>query len=183
MNKRKVYTLFIIAVVFSFSSFCVSLIRVEPITWDSLEGLAGILSILVTLLLGWQIFYVIDIERKMKSIVNKELAKTKDEVANVLYRSIISNSLEENIESIKYYITNREWSRVASIYSSILGDYIKLEDITNIEGTIDNIDQLYDMHSKDIKPFQTFSLMKTLKKAMVVSDKAYDLIRKLEIKH
>lgn len=179
MSKKRIYTLFIIAIALSAVSLTVSFVRIEPVTWDGLGGLAGILSILVTLLLGWQIFYAIDIEKRMQSIVNRELFKTKDEIANVLHKYVINNNIITNAESLKYYITNREWSRVVSLCSRLIEDYIKINDRENLEQMIETLEELYKTHGNEIQKFQTIELIKSLKKSMSISDKALNLLCKI----
>lgn len=176
MSKKRIYTLFIIAILLSTASLIISFIRIEPVTWDGLGVLAGILSILVTLLLGWQIFYAIDIEKRMQAIVKREALKTKDEIANVLQKYVINNNIISNIESLKYYITNRQWSRVASLYSRLIDDYIKIKDIGNLENVIDNVEDLYKTHKNEIQEFQLNELIESLKKSISISDKALNLL-------
>lgn len=80
MKKENIsLTISFVALMVSAISICVSLFRSKPmeVEWASL--LVAILSILVTLLIGWQIsnyihFYA-DIERKMENITNDKIAK------------------------------------------------------------------------------------------------------------
>lgn len=55
----------IIAIVLSAASIVISCLRIEPIKADWLGILVGVLSLLVATLIGWNIFYALDIRREM----------------------------------------------------------------------------------------------------------------------
>lgn len=72
-------TMSFVALMISAISIGISLFRSKPMEIEWASFLVAILSILVTLLIGWQIsnyihFYA-DIERKMESITNDKIAK------------------------------------------------------------------------------------------------------------
>ena len=71
MSKKNIWILFGTSVLLSIASICISLLRSEPLTWDGMSALVGILSLLVTLLLGWQIYTFIDIENKIKRTIKE----------------------------------------------------------------------------------------------------------------
>lgn len=82
MSRKRIYTLFIIAIALSTISIIISIycnIRlVEPIEWDMLGVLAGILSILVTILVGWQLYNLLSFDsriNKLKQEIQKESIK------------------------------------------------------------------------------------------------------------
>ena len=85
------------SIVLSISALCVSLVRCEPMTADWMGILVGILSFLVTLLLGWQIYTLIDI-RKIQTEI-----KRKDE--SIYHRSEI-NLAETHMALWAFYMTN-----------------------------------------------------------------------------
>ena len=70
MNKKTTIVLFIVSMLLSISALCVSILRCEPMTADWMGILVGVLSFLVTILLGWQIYTLIDI-RKIQQDVKK----------------------------------------------------------------------------------------------------------------
>ena len=51
-----------ISLIISIIAICMVLLRIEPINWDAAGVMVGVLGILVTVLIGWQIFYLFDIK-------------------------------------------------------------------------------------------------------------------------
>ena len=74
MNNKTTIILFIVSILLSISALCVSILRCEPMTADWLGILVGVLSLLVTFLLGWQIYTLIDI-RKIQQDVKRNKAE------------------------------------------------------------------------------------------------------------
>ena len=132
MSEKKIWTLFGISVLLSIASICISFIRSEPLTFDGMSVLVGILSLLVTLLLGWQIYTFIDIKGRIKEMVKMEV----DGKAEYAYKGIIGNTITYQIEDAKFYSVEKDWNRVLSLYNNILRGYIKLGDKKEIEDMI-----------------------------------------------
>jgi hypothetical protein len=65
-ERKRNHTLIIAvaAIIISLSAICLVLFRIEPITYDWMGVLVGILSMLVVILIGWQIYAFIDINSK-----------------------------------------------------------------------------------------------------------------------
>lgn len=172
MRKKNVLILFGASILLSIISICISLIRSEPLTWDGMSVLVGILSLLVTILLGWQIYTFIDIENKIKRIIKEEFdKKTKD-----VYTAIIGNTLTYQVEDAKFYIENREWNRALSLQTHILQGYINLNQKEKVEETVDLLTTFFHLHIKDVSPENITRTIKELKKAIPHSDKAYELL-------
>lgn len=172
MSKKSIWILFGISVLLSIASICISLIRSEPLTWDGMSVLVGILSLLVTLLLGWQIYTFIDIKGRIKEMVKMEV----DGKAEYAYRGIIGNTITYQIEDAKFYTAEKDWNRVLSLYNNILRGYIKLGDKKEIEDMIETISKLFRLYSKDISSIYRVVTMQTLKEAIHYTDKAYELL-------
>lgn len=145
MSKKRIYTLFIIAIVFSVASISISIycnIRLmEPITWDMLGILAGILSVLVTVLVGWQLYNILSFEsriNKLKREIQKESIKqlealkkeidykTDDAQAQLLYRQAIA---EESLE--QYYLCLQ--SLINAVHKATSNPYTSNKEIEIIE--------------------------------------------------
>ena len=117
MKKASIsIVLSIIAIIICIINFFVFNIRVAPYEFDVYGALVGILGILVTFLLGWQIFSVFQMK--------KEIDKLKAD---------ISQEVDTEIENLREYIkehTNQmddELRNLISVlgfefYSTILGD-------------------------------------------------------------
>ena len=136
MSKTRICILFGISVLLSIASICISLIRSEPLTFDGMSALVGILSALVTVLIGWQIYTFVDI----KSRVKEEVQKAINEKADSVYKGIVGNTLIYQVEDARFYSLEKDWNRVLSLYNNILRGYIRLGDKENIESMIDNME-------------------------------------------
>lgn len=121
MRKKIICTLSIIAIVFSMISIFISIycnVRLlEPVKWDLLGVLAGILSILVTVLIGWQLYNIISFERRINKLKQeikreniKQLEGLKKEVeykiydaeAQLLYRqSLVAEAIDQYYWSLE----------------------------------------------------------------------------------
>lgn len=75
MNQKVLISMCLFAVLLSIAALCVSLVRCEPMTADWMGILVGVLSFLVTILLGWQIYALFDIRE-----IQKEVRKSKAEM-------------------------------------------------------------------------------------------------------
>lgn len=73
-----------ISILLSIVALAISVIRCTPISFDYMGILIGILSLLTTALLGWQIYSVINLEKFKKSIHAEMLAIEKDRVSAMI---------------------------------------------------------------------------------------------------
>ncbi len=111
------YGWFILIINFAFSiinivTVCVNYPRWEKLSFDYLGVIVGILSILVTVLLGWQIFINISMESK----IDKKLLDVKSKLENIIGDKVSEISIE--IED------KRHASIVMSLYQSSCSAYI-----------------------------------------------------------
>lgn len=72
-----------IAIILSIIAIIIATIRCEPITLDWMGVLVGILSLLVTILLGWQIYNALRIEHQIKNFENKIEDKIQEIEKNI----------------------------------------------------------------------------------------------------
>lgn len=172
MSKKNIWILFGTSVLLSIASICISLLRSEPLTWDGMSALVGILSLLVTLLLGWQIYTFIDIENKIKRTIKEEF----DKKAKDVYIAIIGNTLTYQVEDARFYIEEREWNRALSLQIHILQGYINLNQKEKVEETVDLLTTFFHLHIKDVSPENIKRTIIELKRAIPHSDKAYELL-------
>lgn len=144
MSKKRIYTLFIIAIVFSMTSIIISIycsIRlVEPIKWDMLGVLAGILSILVTILVGWQLYNLLSFDsriNKLKQEIQKESIKQLVLLKNESIKQ--SEALKKEI-SYKIDDTQAQLLYKQAIVEESLGQYnLCLKSlISSVDKAIDN---------------------------------------------
>lgn len=111
-------------------------IRTNPVTWDLLGVLAAILSVLVTILIGWQIYNVISFERKMEKSISKAEDNLKiyvnaqiKNVANLL-RCDLSVTQAANFSATEDWVSILNALLVALFYSTKARNY-KLDSILN----------------------------------------------------
>lgn len=159
MDKKTIYTLFIIAIVFSVASISISIycnVRLfEPIKWDMLGILAGILSVLVTVLIGWQLYNILSFESrinklkreiKIESIKQSEALKKEidykidDVQAQLLYRQAIA---EESLEQYHLCLQNL----INAVDKATSNPYTSNEEIKIIETLI--TDLIYKLKQKN----------------------------------
>lgn len=94
------------AIIISIVAIIIAAPRYTPVSIDYLGVITGVLSILVTTLLGWQIWTVISIDKKindsiesMKKNIGKELSKVEERANNIiLYANTMSNARIDMIE-------------------------------------------------------------------------------------
>lgn len=97
LNERKVIFLSVASIFISITSLCIAIIRCEPVRAEWATILIGILAILVTLLVGWQIYTIISAETKfriLQKVVN-ETRQTVDEECSKLSTAVYSTIFEE----------------------------------------------------------------------------------------
>lgn len=62
------FSISVAAIVISVAALCLVACRVEPLTMDWMGILVGVLALLVTVLIGWQIYTFIDIDKRAKEL-------------------------------------------------------------------------------------------------------------------
>lgn len=116
----------ITALVIALTALAFSICRTEPLTWDWIGILVGVLALLVTALIGWQIYSAIDFDRKIKSVkeltelINRQIALTNlssSMASSDFYYQLCTNDMR-NI-GFKYI----QHSLFAIRYASAMGDF------------------------------------------------------------
>lgn len=107
----------IIAIITCIINFFVFNIRVAPYEFDVYGILVGILGILVTFLLGWQIFSVLQMK--------KEIDKLKDDISQEVDTEIekIREDIKEHTNQMDNDIQNSGYILGFELYSTILADH------------------------------------------------------------
>lgn len=140
----------IVAFIFSIIALCFSSFRMEPVTFDidRYSFSIDVLSLLVTLLIGWQVINVISFEKRMKSIIQKELLDT----------SKTFNLKFLNAEAKLYYLTaasllNQNTISAFTLLIHAIRLYLQGEDIksciTILKIIIDTSNTVYNIRKKD----------------------------------
>lgn len=85
------YGISLLAIIISIIALLISWLRCEPLEMDWMSVLVSILSILVTLLIGWQIYSVLDIKKTVKEI-KTNTNKIQEETMARAYTSIMNQT-------------------------------------------------------------------------------------------
>lgn len=136
MNNKGIIILFVTSIALSFAAICLSYLRCEPITMDWMGVLVGVLSFLVTILLGWQIYTLLDIQKIQREV------KRKDEG---IYKRSEKNLAETHMALWAFYLTNMTEGDIAEnshygfvqsgvatiVHFSRCGDYAKADSVAS----------------------------------------------------
>lgn len=116
----------IAAILLSVAAIGCAHFRVEAITLgiDRYSLMVDVLSILTTILIGWQILNYISFEGKMKRFVNKKVEKTKKEIEKDYIRGLVST----NLLLLPQYAVAKEHNLVLLILNSLYTQLLKIED-------------------------------------------------------
>lgn len=133
----------VLAVIISLIALSISILRCEPLEMDWFGVLVGILSLLVTTLLGWQIYSVIDIKKTVDEI-KSHTNRAQEETMARAYTSIMNqtsyiiegrenddcyNAIANGLYACKHYHlagNNKECSNLLSILSNFNKDKCSL---------------------------------------------------------
>ena len=110
----------ITAIICSVVAICVSLPTKETLGIDYIGVIVGILSLLVTMLLGWQIWNTIAIEKKIKEEVNQASTLLKQDINK--FREDLSISGVRSMTATLYQAesTNLNLSILANDYKGVI---------------------------------------------------------------
>ena len=103
----------LVAVVISVGTWLSFWLRFSPFTWDSFSVMATTMGVIVTFLVGFQIWTVID-NKEFKKEVKAEQKEVKDTLQSVVYQELINQ-----------FIINFEFSMVYNEIGRNLSHYLK----------------------------------------------------------
>jgi len=96
MKKNKLMIAVItISLIFSITAFCYSVFRAEPVKYDWAAVLVGCSSILVMILVTFQVYNALTIEKRvslMRKDIDRELNKMKSDAHTNIVRSVLIQS-------------------------------------------------------------------------------------------
>ncbi len=131
--KNRVNVLSIIAMVASVSALVVSLCRIEPVTAEWLGLLVGILGMLTSVLLGWQVFSIINLrgmEGKLKTLEevsrrgdSEAIGKAYDGIATLYITSIPEENKTQEEEISNHLYGYVLFSTLSMVTHSEAGKY------------------------------------------------------------
>lgn len=155
-----------ITIIIAIGAFLCAYVR-NPFCFNGDEGMIGtiatIVSTPVAVLIGWNIYTLIDFESKINKTVNKIL----DEKSKSVYEGIIGANIGQDLEDAKFYTVQRDYPKLAFLYNRILRSYMKLNKDEQVKTMIDTINVLIDNHRKRIPPYFIDIIFETLEKLSI----------------
>ena len=103
----------LLSIVISVGTWLSFWLRFSPFTWDSFGAMAATMGIIVTFLVGFQIWTVID-NKEVKKEVKAEQKEVKDTLQSVVYQELINQ-----------FVINFEFSMVYNEMGRNLFSYLK----------------------------------------------------------
>lgn len=99
----------LLSIVISVGTWFSFWLRFSPFTWDSFSAMATLLGVIVTFLVGFQIWTVID-NKEFKKEVKAEQKEVKDTLQSVVYQELINQFIINFEFSMVYYEIGRNLS-------------------------------------------------------------------------
>lgn len=173
-NKRNKCHLYIsiITLVISIIALCVSCYRTPDLGFDYMGVLVGILALLVTILLGWNIYVAV----QLNEVMDKKIGEAQKRAERKINIALATTQMR----ILNGYIANQDWYMVMRGYSTCIWDILQLQEkkmAGDIISLIDNI--LYKIEIKNKKEEVAFKeLINDIKKLSTLDARACDLYLK-----
>lgn len=142
----------IAAIVCSVVAICVSLPSAPELGIDYIGVIVGILSLLVTMLIGWQIWNVIAIDKKIRDEVNKaksSFIKEIEVIKDSSYIALQKLQFKTELVNVNSYMSNNHLEQAIESIRSLLDSAITINEvdflreaatvIVNTKGRLNNI--------------------------------------------
>lgn len=134
-NRIKSYwsnCLSIAAIICSVVAICVSLPSTPELGIDYIGVIVGILSLLVTMLIGWQIWNVIAIDKKIRNEVNKvrsSFVKETEVIKDSSYIALQKLQFKTELVNVESYMSNSSFDRVVENIRTLLDSAIAINEV------------------------------------------------------
>lgn len=166
--KKENWTLGLSIAAFAISVYA-AFICDKRIEADWMGVLVGILALLVTILLGWNIYSAIH----LNEIINKKIEKAQKRAERTIKIALATTQMR----AVVGYIANRDWYMVMHGYSTCIWDILQLQD-KKMAGDIillisNSIDMIPMDKTRDIEAFK--NLINNIKKLSTLDERACDL--------
>lgn len=151
-----------------------AVVRCEPIIVDWLGILVGILALLVTVLIGWQIYNVVYLDHKIKKLVREDMRNVQTDM-RIGIREV---AIETNNRMAISYLRVQNWHMLIITFDVLIRDIINNKDKKRAIEIIDMIISIADfkhlMSERDIKELK--GLEERAKGLRKLTDKVFELI-------
>lgn len=122
----------ITAIICSVVAICVSLPSAPELGIDYIGVIVGILSLLVTMLIGWQIWNVIAIDKKIRNEVNKarsSFVKETEVIKDSSYIALQKLQFKTELVNVESYMSNSSFDRVVESIRTLLDSAIAINEV------------------------------------------------------
>lgn len=122
----------IAAIICSVVAICVSLPSAPELGIDYIGVIVGILSLLVTMLIGWQIWNVIAIDKKIRNEVNKarsSFVKETEVIKDSSYIALQKLQFKTELVNVESYMSNSSFDRVVESIRTLLDSAIAINEV------------------------------------------------------
>ena len=122
----------IAAIICSVVAICVSLPSAPEVGIDYIGVIVGILSLLVTMLIGWQIWNVIAIDKKIRNEVNKarsSFVKETEVIKDSSYIALQKLQFKTELVNVESYMSNSSFDRVVESIRTLLDSAIAINEV------------------------------------------------------
>lgn len=179
MIEKHIHTgLSLIAIILSITAICISYVHAKPLSWDIAGVFVGILSMLVTILIGWQIYNVITIDHRMKSIMNERLSDLAVHTKNAIKLA----QIELQTSMMDGYLGDGNFKMLLRSAIKNVNRLIEIKDSNNSQIFVHILIEMYKI--KDIKnnidAKETKQLAEKVKELLPFTPNAYDLLKMID---
>lgn len=170
----------ILAAIASLVAIGYSCYRVEPVTFsiDRHSLMIDVLSILTTVLIGWQIFNYFSFEGKMKKLINKKVEKAKKEIKKDYIRGLTTT----NLLLIPQYASLNNNRFIFVILATTYKGLLKIEDYESADDVSMSILEYFSFDCTEVDVDNVKNLIPLLEKISPHSNQTELLLSKLKDK-
>lgn len=138
MKKYAPIWISVVSLLLSVVAVCVAVWRSPELSFDYQGVIVGVLSLLVTVLIGWQICYFVFIRKE----INKEVDKKLRELSHIQFNTAdmihISSCTSQILGCLKY----NEWYKVILLYNEKIDFVCSLGEKEEAEKTVRGLNKL-----------------------------------------
>lgn len=170
----------VVAILLSFCAIGYAHLRVESITLDidRYSLMIDVLSILTTMLIGWQIFNYVSFEGKMKRFTERRVKEAKVEIEKNYIRGLVST----NLLLIPQYASAKNVFLVLAILNSLYVQLLKIEDYETADDVSMSVIGYFSFDIIEVDVNSVKQILPTLEKISPHSNQTDLLLSKLKDK-
>lgn len=174
MKKESLATILsLIAIFISGITICLSHPHTNNLGFDYQGIIVSVLSLLVTILIGWQIYNTILLEKRIKKGVEKAIQIELEEATKLFNLKII----EVYLVSLEGYLHSKDWYKVIITQSTLIDAIIDIKyeygAKSLVKYTYELIQHISEFDDSEIKEFELY--IEHLKKLSAITDSVFDV--------